>query len=307
VLSYPVRSSIFALAATLSLSSFVSGCSESADSPAPEAESTQAVKNEVTVPISAVTVALVDPGDGPHEVLAPHPAMGATQQVTLRTTNRIRQQINNQADQELSSPALTIPLTAAADEHGARLTIGKVTTPDAKLSGGLGPAEGSHAGFTVNPRGAITSLRLSPPADATDAVRSAIEQAFYQAVYSAVVFPDEPIGVGAVWTMQQQVSGGVTLDQITTARLAERDGNRVVVTVDVMQKPKSEIWNLPNDAGMLTVEDFVMKGSGTVTMDLGLPLPVDGLISLGGDQTYADPETLTRLKQSTGSTVQWGG
>ncbi|MBD0323638.1 MAG: hypothetical protein ICV72_09660, partial [Aldersonia sp.] len=70
----------------------------------------------------------------------------------------------------------------------------------------------------------MTALQISPAPDADDAARRAIEQTLYQAVYHTVAFPDSEIGVGAVWTIAQQISGGVTLDQVTTAKLVARRG-----------------------------------------------------------------------------------
>ena len=106
--------------------------------------------------------------------------------------------------------------------------------------------------------------------------------------------------------MRRQVPGGVPLDQVTTAELTERDGDRLTIAVTVHQTPKSAEWDLPNNAGMLEIDAYVMQGSGTMTIDLGLPLPVAGTITIGGDQTYTDPNSETTLRQSTGNVVQWG-
>ena len=136
----------------------------------------------------------------------------------------------------------------------------------------------------------MTAVQFTPADDAGDAARSAIEQAFYQAVYQTVVFPAAEIGVGAVWTVRQQISGGVTLDQVTTATLTELDGNRATVALDITQTPRANVWNLPDGAGMLDIEEYLMHGTGTVTLDLELPLPVDGRIETAGEQRYRDPE-----------------
>ncbi|WFR70859.1 hypothetical protein P9209_15460 [Prescottella defluvii] len=91
----------------------------------------------------------------------------------------------------------------------------------------------------MNSSGAITALRLRPDPEAQNKARSMIEQAFYQAVYRMVAFPVEPIGVGAVWKIHQQVMSAIALDQVTTATLSARDGDRLTVDVQVEQFPKS--------------------------------------------------------------------
>ncbi|KAA0023205.1 hypothetical protein [Spelaeibacter cavernicola] len=305
-MSSPVRLRMLVLATALTVATLVAGCADTSDPVTGEGDSTESAGEEVTVPISAVTTSLVDPGNEPREVLGPRVAPDASQQVTLRTDFRVQQQIDDLPNQDFSAPPLAIPLTAALGNEGIGMTLGKVTTPDAALAKDLGPSAGSHAGLTVDPFGAVTALRIRPSAKAVDNARSAIEQALYQAVFLAVAFPKDPVGAGAVWTIRQQITGGVTLDQVTTATLQERDGNRLTIGLDVSQTPKAPVWNLPNGAGMLDIDAYASHGSGKVTLDLSLPLPVDGSVTIGGSQDLRDPKTSTRLRQTTSNLVQWG-
>ena len=287
----------------------VSGCGNGnggADDIAAESE-IDAAAHQVTVPISAVQTSVVDPGAEPRQVLTFRAAPGTAQSVVLRTENDVHQQIDGNADQDFSTAPLAMPLDATARDGGVDLVLGRIDTPDEGLEEKLAPAEGSVAGLTVQPDGAVTAVQFTPADDAGDAARSAIEQAFYQAVYQTVVFPDAEIGVGAVWTVRQQISGGVTLDQVTTATLTELDGNRATVALDITQTPRANVWNLPDGAGMLDIDTYVMHGTGTVTLDLELPLPVDGRIETAGEQRYRDPSGNSALHQSTSSLVQWGG
>ncbi|WP_442790759.1 hypothetical protein [Nocardia sp. NBC_01329] len=290
------------------LTAFGSGCGDGGDSGA-EADGTEplGIGNEVTVPIAAAVVTTVDPGAEPRSMLRPSYYNGTIQAVTLRTDHHIQQQIDSQQLRDFSSPSLTIPMTATADSGGVELTLGSVTTPDPALSEALTAADGTHAGFEMSELGGITALRLAPAPDTSNSARAALEQAFYQAVYRSVTFPDEPVGEGAVWRVQQTVGGGVDLDQVTTATLVDRDGGRLSIRLDVTQTPKSNIWDLPNEAGTLDIEDYAMQGSGDITVDLGLPLPVAGSISIGGHQIYRDPRTSTVLRQVIETNVSWGG
>ncbi|CRY77291.1 hypothetical protein SAMN05421776_1104 [Nocardia farcinica] len=263
------------------------------------------IGKEVTVPISVAAATLVSPGAEPRAVLRPTFAPGTEQQVTLRTDHRIQQQINDQPSRDFSAPALTIPMTAHTSADGVDLTLGEVTTPDPLLSKALTAADGSHAGFDFSDDGAITALRLAPGPDTPNAARAALENAFYQAVYRSIMFPDEPVGEGAVWRVHQKVTGGVTLDQVTTATLTRREGDRLTIELAVTQTPKSTSWTLPNDAGTLDIEDYVMEGNGTITVDLGLPLPVAGSITVGGHQSYRDPRSVSLLRQSITTQVSW--
>lgn len=305
-MSNPVRVRALMYATALCLTTLVTSCADTSAPAASDGDATAAAGNEVTVPISAVTTSVIDDGAEPREVLGPRTAPDVSQQITLRTDFRVQQQIDDTPNQDFSSHPLAIPLTATTGADGVSMTLGKITTPDAKLGADLGPSEGSRAGLTIDPSGAVTALRINPAPDAVDDARAAIEQALYQALYQSVVFPREPIGVGAVWTMRQQITGGVSLDQVTTATLVERDGNRLTIGLTVEQTPKAPVWNLPNGAGMLDIDNFMMRGSGQVVVDLALPLPVEGSVTTEGAQDLRDPKTSTRLRQTTNNLVQWG-
>ncbi|QIS10977.1 hypothetical protein F5544_15470 [Nocardia arthritidis] len=300
------RSGVLMIVLALGLSAFGAGCGDGSEART-SSDSTEplGVGKEVTVPISVAVATVVQPGDEPRELLRPRYPEGTVQQVTLRTDHKISQQINDQPVQDYSTPALTIPMTAKAGADGVDCTLGAVSTPDPSLNKALTAADGSRAGFDMSELGAITALRLAPNPDTSNSARAALEQAFYQAVYQSIAFPDEPLGEGAVWTVRQEVSGGVTLDQVTTATLTKRDGDRLTIELNVTQKPKSAVWNLPNNAGVLDINDYVMQGSGTIIVDLGLPLPISGSITVGGHQSYRDPQSAAVLQQTIDTQVTW--
>ncbi|WP_459960988.1 hypothetical protein [Nocardia sp. IFM 10818] len=301
------RSGLLLMVLAVALSALGTGCSARSETTA-EAEGTEPVGigKEVTMPIPAVTTTVVDAGDEPRAALRPVVTPGTAQQVTLRTDHHIEQQINEQAVRDFSPPSVTIPLTAQSDADGVDLTLGNVTSPDPALAKALLPADGSQVGFDINELGAITALRLEPKPATSDAARAALEQAFYQAVYQSIAFPDAPVGEGAVWTVRQQVSGSVPLEQVTTATLTHREGNLLTIHLNVVQTPKSTVWHLPNEAGQLEIVDYLMHGAGDITVDLGLPLPVSGAVEVGGNQTYRDPRSAVTLRQTLRTQVQWG-
>ncbi|WP_433591021.1 hypothetical protein [Nocardia sp. CA-145437] len=295
------------LVLAVTLTAFGVGCSDSSETTA-EGDGTEPVgiNKEVTMPIEAVTTTVVTPGAEPRSPLRRTLEPGTSQQVTLSTEHHIEQQINQQAQRDISPPAVTIPLTAQAGADGVELTVGNVTSPDPTLAQALTHADGSHVGFDVSELGAITALKLAPKPATSDAARAALEQSFYQAVYQSIAFPTEAVGVGAVWTVRQQVSGSVPLEQVTTCTLTAREGNELTIELNVVQSPKSAVWHLPNEAGQLEIVDYLMHGTGTITVDLGLPLPVSGQVEVGGNQTYRDPRSAVTLRQTLRTEVQWG-
>lgn len=303
------------VAATLSFSLLVAGCSSGGDAAPASPDAVGAASDEVTVPVTAATTEIVDAGAEPRELVQYRLPQGTRQDARLVTTATVSQQIDEQPPQDFSTPQMTMPLAAlvtqgvtdATPATTVDLTLGELTTPDAATDELLAPAQGSHAGFTMDRSGAITALRLRPDPETDNKARSMIEQAFYQAVYRTVAFPGQPIGVGAVWKIRQQVMSAVALDQVTTATLVARDGDRLTVDVQVEQTPKSPVFELPSGAGTLNVDSYSLRGSGTVVVDMASPLPVDGSVSVEGTQSYSDPAGAMQLRQTTGESVQWAG
>nr|WP_227985337.1 hypothetical protein [Nocardia spumae] len=290
----------------VTLSALGVGCGDSTEATSDAEVEPSGFGKEVTMPIAAAVATVVAPGEEPRAPLRPAVPRGTTQQVTLRTDHHIDEQINDQAVRSFSPAAVTIPLTADARSDGVDLVLGTATSTDPGLDHQLLSADGSHAGLEFTELGAITALRMAPAPSTPDAARAAIEQAFYQAVYEAIAFPHDPVGEGAVWTVHQQVSGLVPLDQTTTATLTRRNGNLLTIDLDISQAPKSPTWQLPNNSGALDIVDYLMHGSGTITVDLGLPLPVSGAITIGGNQCYRDPHTDVLVRQDVRTQVQWG-
>ncbi|WP_280318275.1 hypothetical protein [Nocardia wallacei] len=304
-----VRSGVLLVVLSVALSALGVGCSDSTESSAdPDVEPTGLGK-EVTVPISATVTSVVDPGAEPRSLLRPGYEIGTAQQVTLRTDHHIEQQINDQALRDFSPPALIVPLTATTSRKGVDLTLGAVTSPDPSLAQELQSADGSHAGFDINAEGAITRLRLETAPTTADAARAALERTFYQTVYRSIAFPADPVGVGAVWTVRQQVSNDVQpneVDQVTTATLTQREGNLLTIALDITQTPQTDAWQLPGNTGSLDIVDYLMHGTGTITVDLGLPLPVSGAVAIGGHLSYREPRTEVLLRQNIRTQVRWG-
>lgn len=289
----------------VALSAMGAGCSDVTETRSEAEIEPPAMDKEVTMPIAAVVTTVVKPGEQPHSLLRRSFAVGNTQQVTLHTVHHIEQQMNDQAPHDFSQPAVTIPLTAQTGRDGVDLTLGNATSSDPRLAEQLQSADGSHAGFEMSDVGAITSLRMAPKRDTPDAASAALEQAFYQAVYQSIAFPVDQVGVGAVWTVHQQVTSGVPLDQVTTATLTKREGDLLTIQLDVTQTPKAKVWSLPSNAGSLDIVDYAMHGTGTITVDLGLPLPVSGSVTVAGRQSYRDPHSEILLHQNISTQVQW--
>ncbi|WP_237755166.1 hypothetical protein [Nocardia nova] len=303
-----VRSGVLLMVLAVTLSALGVGCGDGTETTSDAEVEPSGFGNEVTMPIAAAVASLVTPGDDPRAPLRPEVPPGTSQQVTLHTEHHVEQQINDKDAGDFSPPAVTIPLTAHTDRGGVDLTLGAATSTDPALAQQLLSADGSHAAFQTSDDGTITWLRLTTTPTTPDGARAALERAFTQAVYHSLAFPAEPVGTGAVWTVHQQVSGDIQpseVNQVTTARLVGRSGDVLTIALDITQTPKSPAWRLPNNAGSLDIVDYSVHGTGTITVDLGLPMPIAGALDIGGHLTYREPRSDVLLRQDIGTRLQW--
>lgn len=266
----------------------------------------------VTVAIPPVTVTVNNPGAGPRTALVLHATPESAQQVSLTSTSTISQTIGTNPPSDQSSPEVTLPLTARqhgsadAATHTVGLTIGTPSSPDTTLSDALAKAVGSTSTVTVTPAGAVSQLVLDPPAALSDAGRSAAEQAQRQAIQFQPVLPGEPVGVGAVWTVSQQIDSlGLGLRQDTVLTLNAMRDSTITLGVQVTQTPLTPTWTLPNDQGTLNVDSYRVTGGGTLTLDLTKPLPLDGRVQLNGNEVFSRPKDGLKLAQQITNGVSW--
>lgn len=280
----------------------LAGCSSSS---APE--DGRAPASTAAIALPAVVLAVTTPGAEPRTVLRRTAGSATTQLVALGTTSQVLQMVGTNPQQDLSTPDLTLPLTATLGQDGAvALSLGTPTASAPILTSALAAAVGSSAGLTVQPSGSVEELRITPAGGLDDSARAAIEQALRQAVQLAPVLPSEPVGVGAVWTTTVVVDSlGLQIDQVTTTTLTAVHGSTLTLTQTFTQTPETSTWTLPNEGGTLNVDAYPVTGTGTLTVDTTKPLPIAGSVTLGGGQVFSDPGSGLQLRQNVRSSVTW--
>lgn len=276
----------------------IAACGKGDDQPA------DASAGAVTVPVSAVTTTVLDAGTAPVP-LRVRPSADAVQQLSLNTSARITQQIDDQPEQDLSTPASTLELRtttapSAADGYIASSEITGASSPDETLNGALAATRGAKAELTVQPTGAITALPVTPTPASIASARSATDQAFYQVIYRSVVLPEAPIGVGARWQTRQRFNSMIDLDQTIDATLTRREADVLTIDFTVTQRPVSDAWDMGPGQGSLTIDQYEAVGTGTLVLDLTKPLPTSVHAQVGGNQSYHDPVAGTMLRQFVG-------
>jgi len=161
----------------------------------------------------------------------------------------------------------------------------------------LADAIGVENRLTVSPTGTTEVL----PSDSTDP--SFLEQAQGLSDETAIVFPDEEIGVGGSWQVTTLLdSPGLQIQQTIVYEVTAIEGSTVELAVTGEQTP---IGVMDLGAG-LTVESFEMATdiTGTAVIDLTSPvwpstISADSDLSLSGSDGTSSTTTLDQATSTT--------
>ena len=300
-----VKASIVALALV------VTGCSYEPPGPA--------VEQAVAAPVDAARVTVEDAGSGDKRVLT-FDDIGSEQDLKFELTEGFAQDVvdaNAPTDFESSAPEesttsfdLNAEVSEASDDpeqtpatRNAFMTLSNPTysgTDALNVESG----DGFQFGWRADDAGQVSSLRLAAPQAANDDARSILEQAIVELTSMPIVFPDEEIGEGAVWTLDSRTSGDSTLLQTTTYTLENLTETGAELSLDISQRPALGALSM-EDGGELEVMDTETRSSGNLTIDFSQPLPTSGNIDIATRVTYGTQESEIRVLQSTNTRMQF--
>src|SRR5699024_285058 len=158
--------------------------------------------------------------------------------------------------------------------------------------------DGFQFGWRADDAGQVSSLRLAKPQSANDDARSRVEQAIGQLSSLPIVFPDEEIGEGAVWTVESRTSGDSTLLQTTTFTLDDLTETGAELSMDISQRPALGALAM-EDGGELEVMDTETRSTGNLSVDFSQPLPTNADIDIATRVSYGTEQSHLRVLQST--------
>lgn len=300
-----VKASILALALVLT------GCSYEPPGPA--------VEQAVAAPVDAARVTVEDAGSGDKRVLS-YEDVNTEQNSHFELTEGFSQDVveksvaenfDSGAPEEATTAFdLRAEVSEATDDpeqtpatRNAFMTLSSPTysgTDALNVESG----EGFQFGWRADDAGQVSSLRLAAPQSANDDARSILEQAIVELTSMPIVFPEEEIGEGAVWTLDSRTSGESTLLQTTTYTLEELTDTGAELSVDISQRPALGALTM-EDGGELEVLDSTTRSSGNLSIDFSQPLPIRGDIDIATRVTYGTEESEIRVLQSTNTRMQF--
>lgn len=300
-----VKASILALALVLT------GCSYEPPGPA--------VEQAVAAPVDAARVTVKDAGSGDKRVLS-YEDVNTEQNSHFELTEGFSQDVVEKSvaenfesgapEEATTAFDLRAEVSEATDDpeqtpatRNAFMTLSSPTysgTDALNVESG----DGFQFGWRADDSGQVSSLRLAAPQSANDDARSILEQAIVELTSMPIVFPEEEIGEGAVWTLDSRTSGESTLLQTTTYTLEELTDTGAELSVDISQRPALGALTM-EDGGELEVLDSTTRSSGNLSIDFSQPLPIRGDIDIATRVTYGTEESEIRVLQSTNTRMQF--
>lgn len=299
----------FRLVAALAVSTVVVfGTATACSSPTPQQPQTQSV----SLPVDAPRVTVVSPGTGEKRLLQFADA-GAQQRVGVRITDGFDQATADAAQVDPAPPTTmhTEILTASLEAQVSQGTPREVsmTLREPHHSNATHAADATSIdGFAMTLAGAASgrpdTVTMSAPTSATDSGRALAELFLRKLLAQPVVFPAEPVGEGASWTVDNRVAGDSTMLRQSTYRVVSLRGNDVELAVDITERPAVTALSL-GDQGELKTVSTKSHGSGNLKISLTQPLPTAGEFSLTTRVVYGQDGSPTRIVQDFSSGVKF--
>ncbi|MDQ3758763.1 MAG: hypothetical protein M3331_02310 [Actinomycetota bacterium] len=154
-----------------------------------------------------------------------------------------------------------------------------------QLESQLGALQGTGGTLTQAPSGAVIEGTVDQPEGLDPVLESLLSQTNEQLKSVTVPFPEEPVGVGAQWQSDTSFEiGGVTTNQAATYSLAELDGDRYALEVEIEQTV------VPGEIeGGGSIIDSDTAGGGRLEGSLSSLSPVQSSVSTSGTVTSEVP------------------
>lgn len=302
----------------------LTGCVSSEEEPeGPE------VEESVDLEVDPARVMLQSAGQGPGQLLEFTDTDTNPQETTIEVSEGFEQTLAPAEIVDVTAPdgsdiptqTVTLPLTATTEP--AEEPEGEIEQPaDREITWRLGmpthtgatvsSTEGFELGLRSDANGQVSTVGFAAPVDATDEARAALEGALRKVLSLPVVFPAEPVGPGAVWSVDSRVTGDANLLQTTTYTLRTFDGDRAELDVSVAQRPALGALSLegqpgaPEDADTLDVLNSNTTSSGSLTVELDNPLPTAGRVDYTTRVVYGSAASDVQVIQDSTSTLNFG-
>lgn len=226
------------------------------------------------------TLTLKNAGEGEKRKLRFAVKEGTTQTTEVVMAMKVRVKMEGMEMPEMAQPTLISPMQTSyskieGGEFTATTTMGKGRVegegPMPGMADAMNDALGSMAGtkmiMRMTDRGEVksTELKLADGADpAMEQMSGQLRQSMSQ---SMVMLPEEPVGVGAEWSVELPLEAmGMKSTTISTFKLTKVDAEGFEAAVTMEQSAKEQEMKMPGmPEGMPPMRLMSLSGKGTGT------------------------------------------
>lgn len=209
------------------------------------------------------------------------------------------------AELDYDEVTMNLPLTAEVTTDGkgrqTSVTVGEPSGTNDERNRDIATAKGFKMSTEQDVDGRATSRNYTAPDEASATARASVESALNQMNDYPLIFPTDPVGVGAKWTVSNRVDGDISMTQKITYSLLEREGQTVSLKVEVSRKPAVATLAQTD----LKVLDVKTESSGQIALDLNKVLPTRGHINVETKVTYGQDDSPVRVVQTSTSKSKW--
>lgn len=235
-------------------------------------------------------ITLLDPGAEPRRALRYRLTEGAREALVMRTNLTIDTSADGVPAPTVEYPPvvmnLSLHIASKPSDSQARYTFA-LESVDVEDAPGVRPevlesmrqhfraVTGMTGSAHVDTRGFNWDARMDVHRDMTPTIQQMMDSASQSMDQVSAPLPEEPVGQGARWELQQTIEqNGVTLQQKTLFELTELDGTRGILTTRITQHAGRQPMAVPSvPAGTAEMLSLDSTGSGRIYFDLDRLVP----------------------------------
>jgi len=261
--------------------------------------------------VDTATVTLEDQGDGEKRQLV---YSGGEQTTTVEVSYGVAQGAVATDSVDPEAPAggdvdkVTLPLTIYIADDASEARVGEPKHSNLDAGTDSLTAEDFRMRWQHDVHGNIQDIKLLPPEGSSDEGRAIVESALLQVLAAQPVFPIEPVGEGATWTVQTRTIGGAHMLRTTRYTVDSLDGDTVVLSLDIEDEPTETELTIDDTqaGGTLTADEWSTTSDATITVDLTKPLPTQGQNAATTRTVYNGPNPDFKVVQDVTTATTYG-
>ena len=243
-------------------------------------------------------VTLVDAGKGKKQAVRFAPKKGSKESMTMVIDMNMEMAMGGQQMPAQQLPSMSMVMASEVTDvqkdgtFSYSFTFTKMEVGDSdtlpasaieELRKTLGGMVGMAGNATVTSRGFSRASDFTLPEGAAPQLQETMDSMTQSMDQMVAPLPEEPIGVGAKWTVASKVSSnGMKIDQTASYELLSHTDDRIELKVSIDQQAPVQTVDL-GAQGSFELVRYTGSGAGTTTLDLSRVMPQTASMDVQND------------------------